>query len=107
MKKQDIETLIRLGFTPSSLLKRSTWSKVTRIMDWFVDQHLVLPVVGEVKYRLFGDKKVTDSAIAELAATYMASPLSSHLRELRVVAASNGLRVNDGRTIVKFVESLK
>ena len=78
MNTKNITTLIRLGFTPSSLLKRSTWNKVQRVMNWLVEKNLVIATMGEVKYSLPNGTPITDKDVDKLTKAYMDSYLGTN-----------------------------
>lgn len=102
MNTKNIAMLIRLGFTPSSLLKRSTWNKVQRVMNWLVEKNLVITTIGEVKYSLPNGTPVTDRVVEKLTKAYMGSPIWEHMNELKAIATENGIKINNGKVITKF-----
>ena len=102
MNTKNIAMLIRLGFTPSSLLKRSTWNKVQRVMNWLVEKNLVITTIGEVKYNLPNGTPITDKVVEKLTKAYMSSPIWEHMNELKAIATENGIKINNGKVITKF-----
>lgn len=99
---KNIETIVRLGFTPANLLKRSTWGKVTRVMNWFVSKNLVVATTGEVKYGLSHGLPVTDAEIKRLVREYLNSPINEHTEELHSIASSLGVKVTNSKVLTEF-----
>lgn len=97
MNKQEIESLIGFGFTPSDALKRSTWNKVTRVMDYLVSKGIIARKSGSVKYQKNDGSAVTQQDIECMAKMYLTSPLHEHVDELRMVARQHGIAVNNGK----------
>lgn len=100
-----IEMIIRAGFMKPSMLKRSTWNQVSKVMDFLVEKGAVVKCKGEIKYASpMGE--ITDEYIKSLVKTYKDSPVQEHVKELEALAKTMKLPVSDGRVLNKFMEQL-
>lgn len=99
MNKENIKTLIRLGFEPARYFKRSAWVKVERVMEFLVNKGEVSKVNGEVKYA--GDR--TEENIERWAGMFLCSPFMEHLEGMKKLSKELGLPLNSGKLLQAYM----
>lgn len=99
MDTKSIEILIGFGFAPSDALKRSTWNKVTRVMDFLVNKGIIARAKGSIKYRKQDGSQVTPTDITSMARIYLQSPIMEHMDEFKKLSKTHGVPMNSGRMI--------
>ena len=101
MNREDVKTLIRLGFEPARYFKRSAWVKVERVMEFLVNKGEVVKVNGDAKYAA-PNGKATEGDIDKWASLYMKSPFSEHFGDMKRLSSETGLPINSKELLNKF-----
>lgn len=106
MTTTEIIQIIKAGFTPSHFFKRSSWTKITNVMEYLVNQGLLIKTANaEVKYAILSGEPLTDDDVKHLAEVYMQSPFISHLEVLRNMSAELNLPLNSKRLLSVFMDT--
>lgn len=103
MNKNEVASLIECGFTRPSMYKRSVWNKVTLIMEFLVNQNMVVHVDGEVKYGTHDGQAPNKDTIRSWADAYLKSPLSNHLEELKQLSKQLHLPLTSGELLKAYI----
>ena len=99
MKKEELENTIRMGLiVPASYLKRSSWNKIERVMEYLVKKGYVVRKDGDIKYA----KKYHDISVETMATAYMRSPFMEHLAEYKRLGEELHLPLNSGTLLKAF-----
>lgn len=85
--------LIECGFHPAYLFKRSTWTKVQRIMEFLANKGEVIRLAGPIKYGMRSGVSHTDEVI-RLAKVYLKSPFVEHIEQMKTMSKELGLPLN-------------
>lgn len=102
MNKNEIKTLIRLGFEPARYFKRSAWVKVERVMEFLVKKGVVINNNGDVKYK--ATTILTEAKIDQWADLFMKSPLQEHLDGMKKLSKEMGLPLNSREVLNKYMD---
>lgn len=105
MKLQEVKQLIRIGFENPAYFKRSTWCKVTRVMDYLCNKGFIKRNDGSVKYKTFYGAIPIESDVQKWAEIYMRSPFVDHLETLKSISKDMHLPLNDGRVLERFMNT--
>ena len=105
MKLQEVKQLIRIGFENPTFFKRSTWCKVTRVMDYLCNKGFIEKNNGSVKYKTFYGGTPLEEDITRWANSYMKSPFVGHLETLKSISKDMHLPLNDGRVLERFMNT--
>lgn len=93
--------LIECGFHPAHLFKRSTWTKVERIMEFLANKGEVVRLSGPIKYGTRNGVVHTDEVI-RLAKVYLKSPFVEHIDQMRAMSKELGLPLNSIELLKAF-----
>ena len=103
MKRENIKTLIRLGFEPARYFKRSAWVKVERVMEFLVNKGEVVKVNGDVKY-VPRRGKYDELDLEVWAKMFMQSPFVEHLEGMKKLSKELGLPLNSGKLLQTYMD---
>jgi len=99
MKKEELQNTIRMGLiVPASYLKRGSWNKIERVMEYLVKKGYVVRKDGDIKYA----KKYHDISVETMATAYLRSPFMEHLDEYKKLGEELHLPLNSGTLLRAF-----
>lgn len=105
MELQEVKNLIRMGFEDPRFFKRSTWTKIERIMQYLTNKGCIKENVGNTKFKTLYGGSPLESDVQNWAVMYMRSPFVEHLNELKKISKDLGLPLNDGRVLKEFMNT--
>lgn len=103
MKKEEVITLIRLGFEPARYFKRSAWTKVERVMEFLVNKGFVVKLHGDVKYGSHNGG-YTENDLNIWAKAFIESPLSEHIGKMKELSKQMGLPLNSKELLNEYMK---